>query len=162
MRNTEFESQVISLSDYIYNSAKIFTRDEENARDLAQETILRALENYEKFKMNTNLKGWLKVMMRNIFINNISKKANKNISYNSEDYRVMIGEVEEYSPENQYATNQIQRFVEDLSDDYRVPFQMHNAGYKYHEIAEELNIPIGTVKSRIFQARRILAKKIQF
>lgn len=156
-----FETQLIQLSDYIENTAGFYTRDAEKKKDLAQETILRALENQDKFKANTNLKGWLKVMMRNIFINDVNKKSTKGIKYDSEDFRVMTGERDFYTPEDKLNEGQIQSLIDDLIEEYRVPFQLHNAGYKYQEIADQLNIPIGTVKSRIFQARKILAGKIR-
>lgn len=161
MKNTDFETQIINMSDYLSNSAKMLTRDEENAKDLAQETVIRALENYDKYKKDTNLKGWLKVMMRNIFINGIRKKSNQTTTYDSDDYRVMIGEVDNYSPEDAYSTAQIYLLIEQLIEEYRIPFELYTDGFKYAEIAEQLEIPIGTVKSRIFQARKLLSEKIR-
>ena len=82
MTTFEFNTRVISMSDYISRFALQYTRDEDLAKDLAQETILKALKNRDKFRTNTNLKGWLKVILKNTFINSYRKKSNQIITYN--------------------------------------------------------------------------------
>lgn len=79
----EFQSQVISLSDFVNHFAKKYARDEDDAKDLAQETMLKALMNYDKFRTNTNLKGWLRIIMRNVFINGYRRKAAPVVKYDS-------------------------------------------------------------------------------
>ena len=156
----EFKTQILSMTDMINAFAFKLTRDEDNAKDLTQETILKALVNYDKFRTNTNLKAWLKVIMKNTFINAYRKKSNSMMSYNSEDYRVMIGETNYYTPENQMMFEHIWKLIDKLDDYLKLPFVMHYEGYKYHEIAEKMNLPMGTVKSRIFSARKILSKSL--
>jgi RNA polymerase sigma-70 factor (ECF subfamily) len=156
----EFNSRVIDLHGFITGFAMRYTRDTELAKDLAQETILKALTNRDKFRANTNLKGWLKVILKNTFINSYRKKSNQMITYNSEDYKVMTGDVDDYKPDNILMTDHILSLIDAMSEDLSLPFMMHVDGFKYHEIAEELDLALGTVKSRIHQARKVLAKQI--
>lgn len=160
MTTSDFQAQVISLSDYIDGFALKYTRNQENARDLAQETILRAFLNKEKFRTNTNLKGWLTVMMRNIFINSVRKKSYQMIHCDSDSYKVINGETLDFTPLDQMMEGQIIEEIVALNDDLRRPFELHLEGYKYKEIAEVLEIPIGTVKSRVFQARKRLSNEL--
>jgi RNA polymerase sigma-70 factor (ECF subfamily) len=157
----EFNTRLIDLNEFIKSFAFKYTRDESLAEDLAQETILKALSNREKFRTNTNLKGWLKVILKNTFINAYRKKSNQMISYNSEDYKVMIGESDDYTPADILSTQYIQNLISNLDEDISKPFMMHVDGFKYHEIAEEMDLPLGTVKSRIHQTRKILSSQLQ-
>ncbi len=161
MTAADFQTQIVNLSDYINGFAMKYTRNRENAMDLAQETILRAFLNHEKFRTNTNLKGWLKIMMRNIFINGVRKKSNQMIHCDSDSYRVMVGESYEFTPIDQMMEGQIITEIQALNNDLRRPFELHLEGFKYKEIAEKLEIPIGTVKSRVFQARKKLAVQLR-
>ena len=157
----EFNTRLIDLNDYIRGFAMKYTRDETLAEDLAQETILKALSNREKFRTNTNLKGWLKVILKNTFINSYRKKSNQMISYNSEDYQVMTGEADTYAPDNIMMTKHVNKIIDSLSPDLSIPFRLHFEGFKYQEIADKMELPIGTVKSRIHQARKILSSVIE-
>lgn len=161
MTALEFNTSVISLSDYIARFALQYTRDEDLAKDLAQETILKALKNREKFRTNTNLKGWLKVILKNTFINAYRRKTNQIISYNSDDYNVIVGTSDDYKPDDMLQTSHIQKLIAAVSDDFREPFMLYVEGFKYQEIAEKLNLNIGTVKSRIHQCRKILIDQLR-
>lgn len=156
----EFNSRVIALNDFITGFALKYTRDEDLAKDLAQETILKALTNRDKFRSNTNLKGWLKVILKNTFINSYRKKSNQMITYNSEDFKVMSGSPDDYKPDDMLMTDHIQSLIDGLPEYLSEPFMMHVNGFKYHEIAEQLDLPLGTVKSRIHQSRKVLSKQI--
>jgi len=156
----EFNARVIDLNDFIKGFALKYTRNEDLAQDLAQETILKALSNREKFRTNTNLKGWLKVILKNTFINSYRKKSNQMITYDSEDFKVMNGKTDYYTPDNMMMTDHIWELIDDLDNDLSQPFTMHMEGYKYHEIAEEMDLPLGTVKSRIHQTRKILSSQL--
>jgi len=160
MTTFEFQNQIVNLNDFIQHFAMKFTRDSDKAKDLAQETMLKAFSNYDKFRTNTNLKGWLRVIMRNIFINGYRKKINTVIKYNSDDFNVQQGQADNYSPDHKMMKDEIQGFINSLNDEVRIPFEMHCAGFKYQEIMDSMNLPIGTIKSRIFQARKLLAQKI--
>lgn len=161
MTQTDYQSQILAQRDFIQNFALRITRNPESAKDLAQDTILRAFLNYEKFRTNTNLKGWLSVIMRNIFINNVRKKSNQLIHSDSDNFRVRQGEADRFTPINQFMEGQILSEIGKLNPELKRPFEMHVEGFKYKEIADELAIPIGTVKSRVFQARKKLSTSIE-
>jgi RNA polymerase sigma-70 factor (ECF subfamily) len=156
----EFQSQVINLSDFVSHFAKKYARDEDDAKDLAQETMLKALMNYDKFRTNTNLKGWLRIIMRNVFINGYRRKASRIVKYDSDSFIVQQGEADLYGPDAMMNKQIVEKAIENLADNFRIPFDKHCQGFKYHEIAEEMSLPIGTVKSRIFQARKILSEQL--
>lgn len=158
----EFRTQIIHHTDFIESFAKKYTKSDEDAKDLAQETTLRALMNYTKFKTNTNLKGWLRVIMRNLFINGYRRKSGRVVTYNTDSYLVQQGETDLYAPDSIINKELIEKLIASLPSDLRVPFVKHFEGFKYHEIASEMNLPIGTIKSRIFQARKALSAQINY
>ncbi len=159
MTQMEFSQKVASLEDTLKYFARKFTKNDDDANDLLQETFYKALKYKDKFAERTNLKAWLYTIMRNTFINNYRKavRANTMIDNTKELYYLNIPQDSGYvKPDASYAYKEIYKKVEALEDEYRVPFEMHHKGFKYKEIAEELNLPIGTVKSRIFLARKKL------
>ena len=126
---------------------------------MLQETSLKALGNMEKYTPGTNFKGWVYTIMRNIFINNYRKEVRDQIFVDHTDNLFHINtprEMDYYVTDNGYDTKEIYRVVHGLPRDYRIPFLMHIAGFKYREIADRLGLPIGTVKSRIFFTRQQL------
>ncbi len=160
MTKVEFSHRVAGLQDTLQYFARKFTKNEEDANDLLQETFYKALKYRDKFAERTNLKAWLYTIMRNTFINNYRKaiRANTIIDNTKELYYLNIPQQTGYvAPDSEYAEKELWHAIEMLEDEYRIPFEMHFQGYKYKEIAEELNLPIGTVKSRIFLARRKLS-----
>lgn len=164
MTKVEFSHRVAGLQDTLQYFARKFTKNEEDANDLLQETFYKALKYRDKFAERTNLKAWLYTIMRNTFINNYRKamRANTIIDDTKELYYINIPQQTGYvAPDSEYAEKELLNAIGELDEAYRVPFEMHFKGYKYKEIAEELNLPIGTVKSRIFLARRKLAKTIK-
>lgn len=160
MRKLNFDEQLIEFQRPLKSFAYGFTNNEEDANDLLQETFLKALTYRSKFKEQTNLKAWLYTIMRNTFINNYRKavRANTILDRTDEQYFINTPAANGASvdPSSTYALAQITKIVDKLEDEYRVPFQMYNRGFKYKEIAEKLSLPIGTIKSRIFLARKRL------
>ncbi len=135
------------------------TSDKEDAFDLLQDTFVKAVTYRAKFRDATNLKAWLYTIMKNTFINNYRrKKKSKTIVDQSEDlyYLSNAKDQNDRNPSAIYHAKEIIAEVNSMQAEYRVPFTMHSEGYKYKEIAEYLNLPIGTVKSRIFLARQKL------
>ena len=123
------------------------------------DTTLKALDNEDKYIDNVNFKGWVFTIMRNIFINNYRRVVrNQTIIDQTEDlYHLNLPQDSGFtSPEGSYTVKEITKAINSFSEEYRVPFTMHVAGYKYHEIAEKMDLPLGTVKSRIFFARQRL------
>jgi RNA polymerase sigma-70 factor, ECF subfamily len=159
---TTFQNHVISISPTLKPFAIRLTGDVTDAEDLIQETMFRALSNEERFQTGTNLKAWLFTIMKNIFINNYRKKVKRNTIVDTTDNMFYINSSAETvnDGERSFVMNDIMQAIQKLSPDFRVPFLMHYKGYKYHEIAEKLNLPLGTVKSRIFFARKELKEQL--
>jgi RNA polymerase sigma-70 factor (ECF subfamily) len=160
----EFNSQLEKHSHTLHSFAYNLTRDIEDAKDLIQETMYRALLNCEKFRMGTNLKAWLYTIMKNIFINNYRRGAKiKSVADESENafHLNSLACSTGNSGETQLALAEIDKAIGDLVESIRIPFLLFYQGYKYDEIAAYLHIPLGTVKSRIFFARRELQQRIR-
>lgn len=166
MSTAEFSGQINEMAGMLHAFAYKLTKNPEDSKDLYQETAFRALTNQDKFRPGTNLKAWMFTIMRNIFINNYRKKAKSNTIFDATDNQFYLNS----GPASQTVNNaaesgilmqELQGMVEKLDDSIRVPFLMHYYGYKYQEIAEQLDLPLGTVKSRIFFARKELKNVIQ-
>lgn len=157
--NASFKTSVLGMQGNLLSFALKLTANREEAQDLVQDTTLKALRNEEKFVENTNFKGWMLTIMRNIFINNYRKNARENTMVDTSDDLFHLNLSQESgleTPDGAYACNEISAIIAGFTEEYREPFSMHVAGYKYEEIAEKLEMPLGTVKSRIFFARKKL------
>ncbi|MEE0977778.1 MAG: sigma-70 family RNA polymerase sigma factor [Muribaculaceae bacterium] len=154
-----FESKLLSLQSNLLNFAYMLTSNRDDAYDLLQDTTIKALDNEDKYVDNTNFKGWVFTIMRNIFINNYRKTVRSaTIVDTTEDlYHLNLPQESGFeTPEGSVAEGEITAAINNLADEYRIPFSMYVAGYKYNEIGEQMNLPLGTVKSRIFFARKQL------
>ena len=158
MANVKFQTNLMNLQSNMLNFAYMLTNNRDDAYDLLQDTTLKALDNEEKFTEGTNFKGWVFTIMRNIFINNYRRGVRNATVVDTTDnlYLLNLGTGVAESPEDSYSAAEITKAINEFSDEYRVPFSMHIAGYKYNEIAEHIGLPLGTVKSRIFFARKRL------
>ncbi len=163
MSSKNFQTKLLSLQGNLLNFAYLLTSNRDDAYDLLQDTTLKALDNEDKYVENVNFKGWVFTIMRNIFINNYRKVRSATIIDQTEDlYHLNLPQESGLdTPEGSYAAGEITDAINSFSDDYRIPFSMHVAGYKYNEIAEHMNLPLGTVKSRIFFARQRLQKMLK-
>lgn len=135
-----------------------------DAQDLLQDTTLKVLDNQDKFVDNVNFKGWVLTVMRNIFINNYHKivRVQTVVDSSADLYNLdVVNDSGFDSPDKAYQIKEITKAINGLNDDLKVPFSMFLSGYKYNEIAEKLNVPLGTVKSRIFFARQELQKRLK-
>ena len=154
-----FKQRLLGLQGNLLNFAYQLTTSRETAQDLVQDTTLKVLDNESKYVDNVNFKGWVFTIMRNIFINNYRRQVRSaTVVDTTEDlYHLNLSQESGLStPEGSFAAKEISAAIQEFSDDYRVPFSMYIAGYKYNEIAEKMNLPLGTVKSRIFFARKRL------
>lgn len=164
MTKFEFKSMVSNHAESLKMYALHFTHDEEDANDLVQDTVLKAITYHDKFKEGTNLKGWLYTIMKNTFINNyrriikISGMVTKSEEISSSN---LVYSSTRNRGENQFVMDDIRDAMKKLSEEYYIPFTMYFEGYKYYEIAEHLEIPIGTVKTRIHVARKSLKKSLK-
>lgn len=164
MTKVEFSTMVTSQAASLRMYALHFTHDSDDANDLVQDTILKAIMYYNKFKEGTNLKGWLYTIMKNTFINNY-RRVVKISSLVTKSEEISSANLVYSSTKNQgevkFIMDDIKLALGKLTEEYRVPFIMYFSGYKYHEIAEALDIPIGTVKTRIHVARKLLKKLLK-
>ncbi|MEX0966737.1 MAG: sigma-70 family RNA polymerase sigma factor [Bacteroidia bacterium] len=164
MPTTDFTSQVYQFSNDLKPVALNLTRDMEDAKDLMQETMLRALASQDKFKEGTNLKAWLYTIMKNIFINDYRKKSKRRVISDGTDNHFFINSSTSREVTNggegQLAMEDIDWAMERINPDFKTPFLMHFKGFKYQEIADAFSLPIGTVKSRIHFARKALKKQL--
>ncbi|MBO5054146.1 MAG: RNA polymerase sigma factor [Muribaculaceae bacterium] len=159
MATSQFQNSLMALQDNLLNFAYMLTSNRDDAYDLLQDTTLKALDNEDKYTANTNLKGWVFTIMRNIFINNYRRTTRAATIIDTTDNLYHLNLSQESgldSPEGSFGAREITEAINAFSDEYRIPFSMHVAGYKYNEIAEKMNLPLGTVKSRIFLARKRL------
>ncbi len=157
--NTSFQDNLMSIQANLLNFAYMLTSNRDDAYDLLQDTTLKALDNSEKYADNTNFKAWVFTIMRNIFINNYRRSSRAATIVDTTDnlYHLNLSQDSRFeSPEESYGAAEITAAINEFPEEYRVPFSMHVAGYKYNEIAEHMNLPLGTVKSRIFFARKKL------
>lgn len=155
----EFNNKFEQMSTLLYSFAYNLTKNTEDAKDLYQETAFRAMTNRDKFRAGTNFKAWLFTIMKNIFINNYRKKVKANTIMDSTDnmYYINSGSsVIANDGESNIMMKELTKMIESLDDSIKIPFLMHYRGYKYQEIADYLELPLGTVKSRIFFARKEL------
>ena len=120
--------------------------------------------NEDKYTPDTNFKGWMYTIMRNIFINNYRKVVRDQTFVDQTDNLYHLNLPQDASVESTdraYAMIEMHRVVNNLLKDYRIPFSMHMSGFKYREIADKLELPLGTVKSRIFFTRQKLQEELK-
>ena len=163
MESATFQNRLMSLQSNMLNFAYMLTSNRDDAYDLLQDTTLKVLNNQEKYVENTNFKGWVFTIMRNIFINNYRRvvRSATVIDQTEDCYHLNLSQDSGLeSPEGSYAASEITAAIAEFPEKYRVPFSMHVQGYKYNEIADEMGLPIGTIKSRIFFARQELQQRI--
>ncbi|MBK9420795.1 MAG: RNA polymerase sigma factor [Flavobacteriales bacterium] len=158
MSTYDFQQQLVGLRSQLYYFALSLTHDRETADDLLQESMLRALTYSDKFRDNSNFKAWVYTIMKNTFINaHRRNKRTDRVMDHVERVRERSSLVETpATAESSVRMSELQGALGKLDNTFRTPFQMHHEGYKYHEIADQLAIPVGTVKSRIHQARHRL------
>lgn len=164
MEATEFNTNLTGLHRHLHAFAKQLTGNEEDANDLTQETYLKALVYREKYVNQNNFKAWVYTIMKNIFINTYrrAKKANTVIDQTEDLYYLNVGrENDETNPQAVLHAEELKKKITQLDPDFRRAFEMYNDGYKYKEIADELGLTIGTVKSRIFYSRQKLMNSLK-
>lgn len=163
MSKIEFYNRFDQMSALLQSFAYNLTKNVEDAKDLFQETAYRAMTNSEKFRPGTNFKAWLFTIMKNIFINNYRKRTKANTIMDSTDnmYYINSGSTTiSNNGDSNIMMQELTKMIEKLDDSIKIPFLMHYQGYKYQDIADHLELPLGTVKSRIFFARKELKGRI--
>lgn len=157
---TEIQQYESILRPFAFN----LTKSREATEDLIQDTFYRALSNSEKFLEGTNIKAWLFTIMRNVFINNYRRQQKSNTITDTSDNQYLLNStkrIEKNDSERSFLAEDISKAMQEVSTDYTEPFMMYFNGFSYQEIAEALDLPLGTVKSRIFFARKELQSKLK-
>jgi RNA polymerase sigma-70 factor (ECF subfamily) len=160
----DFNHMLLSNTEFLKPFATLLTRDAEDAKDLFQETLYKALANREKYREGTNIRAWLYTIMRNIFINNYRRKSKRVVIGGAlfqdfSDHFPCAG-VQDTGVSGLQVKN-IQKAIFDLPEIFKKPFILYYEGYRYQEIAALLQEPLGTIKSRIHFARKLLKKQIE-
>jgi RNA polymerase sigma factor (sigma-70 family) len=158
----EFNEMLLTNAESLKPFAVTLTHDTETAKDLFQETLYRALANKEKYHVGTNIKAWLYTIMRNIFINNYRRKAKQQIVLDSSGNDFLLNSIS--IPNNAISDlnmKEIQKAIFELPVIFKRPFLLFYEGFRYHEISQILDEPLGTIKSRIHFARKLLKAHIE-
>ena len=164
MASLEFNNLLVSNADFLKPFANNLTKDSETAKDLFQETLYKALANQEKYNVGTNIKAWLFTIMRNIFINDYRRKIKQQTIFDNtpNDFLLNYNQAAVFNQaEADLRIKEIYEAIYMLPEIFKTPFLLYFDGYKYHEIAEALNEPLGTIKSRIHFARKLLKEEIK-
>ena len=164
MTALEYNNEIGLMTKSLKPFALKLTKDSEDANDLLQETLMKAYKNRDKFSEGTNLKAWLYTIMKNTFITNYQRMMRRGTFIDTTDNLHFINSSStkvENSAYGDFALSDINASIDQLDDVYKTPFMMYFRGFKYQEIAERQEIPIGTVKNRIHIARKILKEKLQ-
>ncbi|WP_279172391.1 RNA polymerase sigma factor [Tannerella forsythia] len=164
MNTSQFQKKLLGMQENMMNFALMLTANREDAQDLLQETSLKVLDNREKYVDNRNFKGWVLTVMRNIFINNYHRvlRTQTVVEQDVDLYNLHVTNDSSFdTPDGTCQLQEITGAIDALNEELKAPFSMYVSGYRYHEIAEALHIPLGTVKSRIFFARKELKTKLK-
>ena len=160
----DFNSLICAASISLKAPALKYTRNVDDANDLVQETILKALKNKDKFQPGTNINAWLYIILKNTFITKYHQvdKKNKLVDPIENSYELLHPNIIDFN--NGVTTMNMERIneaMDELISDYRTPFLLYYQGFKYEEIAEKLSAPMGTIKNRIHMARKHLMEKLK-
>ena len=159
-----FGNDLIQYEKILRPFAVNLTNSTHESEDLIQDTLYRALKNKEKFSEGTNIKAWLFTIMKNIFINNYRRKQRHNTVLDGSEGQFLLNSgstPDTNGSERSFLMQDITRALNEVSQDLTRPFMMYYSGYHYHEIAEQMHLPLGTVKSRIFFARKELQQQLK-
>ena len=162
MTTVEFQHKLMHLQKHLILFAYRLTLNNDYAQDLLQETNLKALNYCDRFEGDTNFKAWTFTIMKNTFINDYRRRIHFKVINGNDGISILnqINSGETLDPDSIIESKELEKIVESIDDKLRIPFKMRHEGYKYKEIAEILNIKVGTVKSRIFIARQKLMKQL--
>lgn len=164
MATFEFNQVLLSNAEFLKPFAVTLTRDTEAAKDLFQETLYRALANKDKYKVGTNVKAWLYTIMRNIFINGYRRRAKQNTIFDTTPNEFLINSAQVSTVNSALSIlnlKEVQKAISALPGIFKAPFLLYFDGFKYHEIADILSEPLGTIKSRIHFARKLLKEQVE-
>jgi RNA polymerase sigma factor (sigma-70 family) len=163
MSTLEFNEILLGNAEFLKPFAFNLTKDSESAKDLFQNTLYKALSNKEKYNADTNIRAWLFTIMRNIFINEYRRKTKQKTIFDNTPNDYLINQKQAFvsnPAESDLRIKEIKNCIQQLPEIFKIPFLLYFDGYRYNEIAEVLEEPLGTIKSRIHFARKILKQQI--
>ena len=163
MQKELFKENLQNVEHKLFGFAMKLTKNQQGAHDLFQETVYKAYANIDKFREGSNFKAWITTIMYNTYVNQYRKRKRRNqVEAHVEDFAYALeSKVFEQTADGKIMEEDLQDILNDLSITYKKPLKMYVEGYKYKEISSRLDIPMGTVKSRINYARTLLKKKIR-
>lgn len=170
-RNTRFERDAIVFMDQLYAAALRYTKNPEDARDLLQDTYLKAFNSFHQFEEGTNLRAWLYRVLTTTFINSYRKDQRRPqlASGELEDWQLAqaqshtsdLGKSAEAEALENLPDSDIKRALQEIPEEFRIAVYLADVeGFSYKEIAEIVNVPAGTVMSRLHRGRKLLREKL--
>ena len=160
----EFNQLLLTNAEFLKPFAITLTNDDEQAKDLFQDTLCRALINKDKFNIGSNIKAWLYTIMKNIFINNYRTKAKHHVILDNTSNDFIFNLNHKAIADDTLSminVKEVDMYIHELPDMFRIPFMLYYDGFKYQEISDIMNAPLGTIKSRIFIARKLLKDQME-
>lgn len=151
------KEKLIEIQPHLLNIATYYTKDSIEAKDLVQETMVKAISKKHLFKEGTNLKHWTSTILRNTFINEYRRKKNMKI-ISLQDYQLSSKQVQNLGEYNVFE-EEIKQVIKKLKPDHQKIIKLRQEGYSYEELATKLKKPIGTIKSQIHFARKQAKKE---
>ena len=162
-----FEREAVPHLDTLYRVALRFTADPTRAQDLVQDTMFKAFRSWHRYEPGTNVRAWLLTILRNTFINDYRKEKQRGPTVDIETAETfsLFDEVQDEDPEGQFfdkiVDEEVLKAIDSLPDEFRETLTLSDVeGLSYQEIAEVTGAPVGTVKSRLFRARRALQRQL--
>jgi len=167
-KRDQFEAEALVHMDALYGLALRLTGgDAARSEDLVQDAILKAFRAWDDFRLGSNCRAWLMTILRNTFINEFrsAQRRPTSVEYDEVADRSVFAEVSSVDPEGQFFGRLIDKHVvaaiDELPEEFRLPIVLSDIeGLSYQEISEVMEIPIGTVKSRLFRARKRLQTRL--
>lgn len=170
-KRKQFEAEALPHMDALYRTALRMTKNQSDAEDLVQETMVKAYRFWDKFEPGSNCRAWLFKIMTNIFINEYRSKSRTPVSVNMDDIddNFLYGQLAAFSPEKnpeeqlfaKIFDDDVKKAIEELPDDFRLVVVLSFLeDFSYQEIADIVDLQLGTVKSRLHRGRKLLQKKL--
>ena len=163
MSTAEFNDLLLINAGSLRPFAVNLTNDQDKAKDLFQETMYKALANRDKYSTGTNIKAWLFTIMKNIFINDYRRRSKQRTIFNTTASELVMNSTKETvsnGAESSLQMKEIKQAIYHLPQIFKTPSLLYFEGYRYHEISESLDEPLGTIKSRIYFARKLLKEQL--
>lgn len=156
-----FAGDLIGMQDQLYYYALQLTEDREDALDLVQETSYKALKNQSRLHNNDHIRAWLYTILKNTYINYLRSSHKRQLVHDTDEmnqYSAQARDSNEGLPDEQLMKKELLDIIKLLPPTYEKPIQLFLTGYSYKEISQHMNIPIGTVKSRIHLGKKHIRK----